>query len=182
MKKILILTAVLTASVTMTFGQKYFTRTGHANFFSHAALEDISADNKNASLIIDSSTGELVSKMLMKSFVFEKALMQEHFNENYIESDKFPKAVLKGKIVNASDLDFSSSEIQPVVIEGTVSLHGIEKPYTIKGTIQYKKKKLVCKAKFEMKPKDHKIEIPQTVAGNIAESIVVTVNFELDKR
>ncbi len=182
MKKILILSAIFTLSVATTFGQRYFTRTGHANFFSHSSLEDISADNNNASLVIDASSGELISKMLMKSFVFEKALMQEHFNENYIESDKFPKAILKGTILNVKELDFSSTEVQKLMIDAKVTLHGVEKAYKIQGSIQNKEGMLICKAIFNMKPEDHKIEIPKTVAGNIAESIRVTVNFECKKK
>src|SRR4030042_6695880 len=87
--------------------QKYMTKNGYIGFFSHTPLEDIKADNNQVASVLDISTGEIVFQVLIKSFHFEKTLMEEHFNENYMESDKFPKSTFTGKIINLSSVDFS---------------------------------------------------------------------------
>ena len=102
----LIAALVITCITSSLFAQKFMTKTGHISFFSKAPLENIEANNTQVSSILDASTGDIVFSMLMKSFNFQKALMQEHFNEKFIESDKYPKAEFKGKIANLSSIDF----------------------------------------------------------------------------
>src|SRR3982750_2211619 len=96
----IIISSLLLAMISIAaFSQnRYFTKTGKVSFFSKASLENIEAHNKNAVSVFDRTTGQVEVSILMKAFEFEKALMEEHFNENYVESDKFPKSVFKGKI------------------------------------------------------------------------------------
>src|SRR5437868_2935959 len=99
-KKMMIAVAFV-ASATVSFAQsKYYTKNGKIEFYSKATLEDIDAKNKTVAAILDSQTGAMQFSVLMKGFEFQKALMQEHFNENYVESDKYPKGEFKGTITN----------------------------------------------------------------------------------
>lgn len=110
MKRIaVILVGILFAGILLA-QTRYMTKTGYIGFYSHTPVEDIKADNNQVASILDSQTGEMVFNVLIKSFVFEKALMQEHFNENYMESDKYPKASFKGKVSNLEKIDFSKTE------------------------------------------------------------------------
>ena len=99
-----LLVIVATTLSSVAFGQeRFFTKTGSISFFSKTPLEDIEAHNRSVTCVLDSKTGNVQFAVLMKGFEFKKALMQEHFNEDYIESDKYPKAEFKGQIVNNSE-------------------------------------------------------------------------------
>ena len=181
----------ITLSLMITFGlltslsgysQKYLTKNGNIRFYSETPLETIQADNKQVNSALDIQTGDFVFKVLMKSFVFEKALMQEHFNENYVESDKFPNATFQGKIANLSAVDFTKEGTYDVTVEGDLTIHGITKKISEKGTFTVKAgDKIHGNSKFMVKPADYDIKIPSTVMQNIAETIEVTVDVELSK-
>src|SRR5205823_7354571 len=106
---------------------KFFTKSGKIAFFSSASLEDIEAHNKTSSVLLDSKTGIIQFSVLMKSFEFEKALMQEHFNSDYVESDKYPKAEFKGTITNNASINYNKDGTYPAKIKGLLTLHGISK-------------------------------------------------------
>jgi len=162
--------------------QKYMTKNGHIKFYSETPLETIRADNNQVNAALDVQTGDIVFKVLIKSFQFEKALMQEHFNENYLESDKFPNSTFQGKISNLSSIDFSKEGSYEAVIEGDMNIHGVTKKISQKGTFTVKSgDKIHGASKFNVKPADYNIKIPGTVIDNIAESIEVTVDIELSK-
>src|SRR5687767_244071 len=129
---------IMICAVNSAFAQKYMTKTGHVSFFSKAPMENIEAHNNQVSSIINTANGELVFSLLMKSFNFEKALMQEHFNEKYVESEKFPKAEFKGKITNLSAIDFKKEGSQAAEVAGTLTIHGVTKDVTAKGTVEVK--------------------------------------------
>jgi polyisoprenoid-binding protein YceI len=151
-------------------------------FYSETPIETIKADNKQVNSALDIQTGDFVFKVLIKSFVFEKALMQEHFNENYLESDKFPNATFQGKVTNLSAVDFKKEGTYDVTVEGDLTIHGVTKKVTEKGTFTVKAgDKIHGNAKFMVKPADYNIKIPATVMKNIAETIEVTVDAELSK-
>ena len=173
------LVLVLVALTGSLNAQKYLTKNGNIRFYSDTPMEKIEAINKQVNAAIDLSTNQIVFKVLMKSFEFEKALMQEHFNENYAESDKFPNATFNGKILNfkATDLDKGK---QTVDIEGDLTIHGVTKKIKTKGTLEKKGEKIIGNAVFPIKPTDHGINIPSAVVKNIAESIETTVNISLD--
>lgn len=169
---------VLTQGV---FAQRYLTKTGKISFFSQTPLENIEAHNNQVNSALDIKTGDFVFKILMKSFEFEKALMQEHFNENYVESDKYPNATLKGKVVNLSQIDFSKNGTYKAEIEGDLTIHGVTQPVKESGTFEVKDGKVNGKSKFAILLADHKISVPAPVVDNIAKEIEITVDVMLEK-
>jgi len=172
MKTILFFASFLVAS--SAFGQKYFTRTGEISFFSKAPLEDIEAHNKQVACIAEFGTGDVAFTVAMKSFQFQKALMQEHFNENYVESDKYPKAAFEGKI--AEKIDVKKDGTYNVNVSGKLTIHGVSNNVQATGTVQVSQGVVVLKSTFNIKTADYKIEIPKAVKSNIAETIKITVN------
>jgi polyisoprenoid-binding protein YceI len=177
MKRIIIL-------ITFTFlflavnAQKYMTRNGYIGFYSHTAMEDIKGDNNQAASVLDISTGELVFQVLIKSFHFEKALMEEHFNENYMESEKFPKSTFKGKIMNLASIDFSKPGNYDVTVEGDLNIHNVTNKVTVKGNIEVISGGINANSKFNIVPEDYKINIPGVVRDNIAKNLEVTVTMK----
>jgi hypothetical protein len=157
--------------------QKYISKNGHIWFYSHTAMEDIKADNNEVASILDTGTGDIMFNMLIKSFKFEKALMEEHFNENYMQSATIPKATFKGKITNLSAVNFSKNGVYNVTIEGVMTIHGVAQSVTEKGTLEVKDGKITAKSEFNLKPKDYNIAIPDVVKDNIAESMKVNVEI-----
>ena len=156
---------------------KYIDRAGKVTFFSSAPMEDIEAHNQQAVSVFDAATGELVASMLMRSFNFKKALMEEHFNENYVESHKYPKATFKGKISNISEVDLSRNGKCTLDIDGEITLHGVTKPLTVQAEAVVNNGAIQARAAFPLTVKDFKIEIPRLVINNIAEVVEVSVSF-----
>lgn len=156
---------------------KYIDRAGKASFFSSAPMEDIEAHNNQAVSILDTGTGELVASMLMRSFNFRKALMQEHFNENYVESHKYPKATFKGKVTNINEIDISRNGKCTLDVTGEITLHGVTQPIQTKAEAVVENGTIKAKAVFPLTVKDFKIKIPRLVINNIAEQVEVTVSF-----
>ena len=178
MKKIL-LTLLIIGTVSVTFGQRYITKNGHVWFHSEAPLETIEAHNKQANAALDIASGDFVFKILMKSFIFEKALMQEHFNENYVESDKFPNATFKGKVTNLDEIDFSLPGSYKAIVEGELTIHGLTNPVLTEGTFEVSSDMLKGKAKFKVAIEDYDISIPGAVAGKISEVVDVNIDVKL---
>lgn len=181
MKKILI-AFVLMFGMSNAYAQKYMTRTGKVTFFSETGVENIEAFTNEAASAMDASTGDIVFQVPVKSFKFEKALMQEHFNENYMESSKYPKAEFKGKLADVSKVNFDKDGSYEVSVAGKLSMHGVSREVTIPGSITVKGDKVTAKCVFMVVPQDYDIEIPGVVADKIAKEIEVTVNSILDKR
>jgi len=154
--------------------QKFVLDKSLISFFSDAAIEDISAQNKKASSIFNTSTTDIVFSVPISEFQFEKSLMQEHFNEKYMETDKFPKAVFQGKIVG---FNLSDGNEQQVKALGKLTIHGVTKDIEVPGTIQKKGDNISMKTKFMVKLEDYKIAIPQLLWQNIAEQVEVSVDF-----
>ena len=179
MKKLIIIFGLLALTVT-SYSQRYLTKNGHIKFYSETPVETIEARNHQANSVLDTQTGDFVFKVLMKSFEFEKALMEEHFNENYVESDKFPNATFKGKVVNLSDVDFSKDGEYLIKVEGELTIHGVTKKVMEDGTFTVEGGKINGLSVFIIKPADYDIRIPKTVINNIAEEIEVTVNISLE--
>jgi len=178
MMKMLLTIAFLVTAVFGSIAQdKFFTRDGFVKFYSSTPVEDILAENNKLTAVLDESTGKIEFAALMKAFKFEKALMEEHFNENYVESSTYPKATFKGEIVGFKKGAYASET--EVKAKGTLNLHGVEKQVEIPGTIQKSGDGYVIKSKFMVKPEEYKIEIPNTVRDNIAKEIEVTVDAKL---
>lgn len=179
--KPLFLISILLVTIATANGQRYITKNGYIKFYSETPIETIEAHNQQVSSALDMSTGDFVFKVLMKSFSFEKALMQEHFNENYVESDKYPNATFQGKILDIENLDFTTGSELEVLVEGDLTMHGITQKIKEKGTFLVGEDKLSGTSVFMVKPADYDIKIPTPVVNNIAEEIEVTVQIELDK-
>jgi polyisoprenoid-binding protein YceI len=179
MKKITILIFTFII-VSATFGQKYVTKNGHIKFYSETPVETIEAHNRQVNSALDIATGDFVFKVLIKSFEFEKALMQEHFNENYLESDKFPDATFTGKITNLNSIDFAKDGKYEAEVEGFLKIHGETKKVNEKGTFEVSVGKIFGKAVFMVHIADYKVKIPNTVINNIAEDVEVTVDIGLE--
>lgn len=158
------------------FGQKYMTRTGKVSFFSSTSLENIEAVNNEMACALDASSSSMAFQVPVKSFRFENALMQEHFNENYMESDKFPKAEFKGKLSNTSAVNYTKDGTYNVTSSGQLTIHGVTRTVNIPGTLTVAGKNLTATSKFKVKPTDYGIKIPGVVSGKIAEEIEVSVN------
>lgn len=181
MKKIIVLSFLLMLAGTQSFGQRYITRNGTISFFSEAPLENIEAVNQQVNSALDMSTGDFVFRVIIRSFQFEKALMQEHFNENYMESHLHPNASFKGVLKNHEDFDFSKPGVYEVEVEGDLTIRGITHRITEPGTIEVKGDSLHALSTFTVLVSDYDISIPAAVVNNIAREIEVTVDVLLEK-
>lgn len=159
---------------------KFFTRTGSIRFYSETPVENIEAINNQASSIFDAEKGDVVLSVQMVGFEFEKALMQEHFNENYVESEKFPKSMFKGKILDYDPSIISDDTNTEVTVEGDLTIHGITKKMKTTGMIQKTGDTITAHAEFHIKVADFDIKIPTAVINNIAESVLVSVKLNLE--
>ena len=158
--------------------QKYMTKNGFIGFYSHTPMEDIKADNNQVAGVLDIATGEMVFQALIKSFHFEKALMEEHFNENYMESEKFPKAMFKGKITNFATANFSKNGTYEVTVEGDLTIRDVTNKIITKGTIEVVTGGINASSKFRIVPEDFKISIPGVVRDKISKDLEVTVSMK----
>ncbi len=156
--------------------QYFTTSTGVVTFFSKTPVEDISAIHKTASSVINTTNNQIVVQMTMKQFTFPNALMQEHFNENYMESEKYPMATFSGKI--NEKIDFTKSGTYPVTATGKMKIHGVEQDKNFSGTLIITGDKMNLKTEFEIALVDYKIDVPKIVFAKIAEKIQVKINFD----
>jgi hypothetical protein len=156
-------------------GQDVYTcKNARINIYSSAPIEDIEANSNEAVSVYNAATGELAFSVPIRSLHFQKALMEEHFNENYMESDKYPKATFKGKIQEHPDV--TKDGIYPVTVAGDLQVHGVTQNRTIKGQVKVNGGVVSMSSEFMVKCADHHIDIPQIVFHNIAESIRVRVS------
>jgi polyisoprenoid-binding protein YceI len=156
---------------------KYMTNTGKISFYSSAPIENIEARNNKVTSILDTDNGSIVFSLNIKDFTFEKSLMQEHFNENYMESDKYPKSTFNGKITNLAEVNFNQDGKYNATIEGALTIHNVTKQVKATGTMEVKGGKIMANAKFPVRLADYSIEIPTIVFKNIAEVVDVTVDM-----
>jgi polyisoprenoid-binding protein YceI len=163
------------------FSQNYITKTGHIRFYSETPIETIEAHNYAVNSALNVETGDFVFRVLIKSFEFEKALMQEHFNENYMESDKYPNAMFKGKVVNSGNIDFSADGTYDAIVQGDLTIHGVTQAVEEKGTFIVKEGKIQGQSVFNVLLEDYEIKVPGVVKKQISESIEITVNVMLEE-
>ena len=166
---------ILLFTIQLATGQKYFSKTGKITFHSEAPLEKIEAQNTSASTAIDVASGSMEWAVLIQGFKFEKGLMQEHFNENYMESETYPKAKFKGRIDNIKSINFAKDGNYNVTASGQLEIHGITKPISSTGIITVKNGIVTAKSKFSVLLADYGIEIPKLVADNISKSVDIVV-------
>ncbi|MGE5458401.1 MAG: YceI family protein [Methanococcaceae archaeon] len=162
----------------IVYAQKYITRNGFISIYSETPVETIKADNNQVAGALDTSTGEMVFDVLIRSFHFERALMQRDFNENYMESEKYPKSTFKGKIVNLTDVDFSKSGTYKVNVKGDLTIHGKIQEINEPGTIEIANGNIGADSKFHLVPEDYDIKIPGVMRNKINQSMQVTVSMK----
>ncbi len=179
MKKILSISLICISF--SSFSQLYIAKTGETGFYSDTPLENIAAVNKQVTAAIKVETGDMAVKMQMNQFQFPNKLMQEHFNENYMESTKFPIGTFTGKI--QEKIDFTKDGVYDISTKGIFTVHGVKQDRTFTGKLTIKGTTLTLISNFEVKLVDHKIDVPKLVFAKIAEVISVknTYVFELQK-
>ena len=175
MKKFLLFTFFAAFLLQGTIAQRVISRQGQVSFFSYTSVENIKAQNNQVSSIIDLENSKIALSMLMNAFVFEKALMREHFNESYIETDIYPKATFEGEII-----DFESTIDEPKVkiIKGVFTMRGVSEELEVKTKIEPKGNHLILSGSFETLVESYDINIPPLLAGNIAKTI--TIDFIIE--
>ncbi|HLK31019.1 MAG TPA: YceI family protein [Puia sp.] len=156
--------------------QMLTTRTGFIGFYSKTPLEDIKAENNQVYAAIDASKKNIAFTLLLKSFIFTKELMQEHFNENYVESDKYPKANFTGSFTG--DFVPDKDGAYNVLVKGNLTMHNVTKAIEVPAMLEVKSGKVSGKSEFKLNPEDFNINIPYIVREKITKEIIVRVNIE----
>ncbi len=180
MKYILVILSLILSS-NFAYAQKYSTKTGKISFEASVPLfEDVYAENNNSTAIFNADTGDIASLAMVNTFSFKSSLMQEHFNENYAESAKYPKTSFKGKIQNFNKSDLSAKP-KSYTISGTLNFHGVDNAVQSTANIYMKDDKIVVQGKFVAKTAHYKVKIPKMVAAKVTENVNVNYNFLLQK-
>ncbi len=169
---------VVPAAITCR-AQQFSATSGYISFYSSAPLEDIYAVNKKVSSLFNSQTSEIALSVPVNQFEFQKKLMQEHFNEKYMESEKFPRATFSGKVQGYNP---AVRAAQQVTASGKLSIHGVTRSVEVAGTIALEGDNLVMQSKFTVRLADHNIKIPKIMWQNIAEEVEITVNLTYQPR
>jgi len=175
-KKIVTATVLLVLVHSVAHSQVYLTRAGFIGFYSKTPLEDIKAENNQVFAAIDPGKKTLAFSLLLKGFVFTKELMQEHFNENYVESDKYPKATFSGSYTG--DVPVDKDGTYKVTVKGNLSLHNVTHPIEAPATIEVKGGRLLGHAELKLKPEDFNITIPSLVREKIEREMKVNVRID----
>ncbi|MFL9483104.1 YceI family protein [Chitinophagaceae bacterium LWZ2-11] len=176
MKKIITLTAIIIGLLNIAHAQSYITKTGFIGFYSKTPFEDIKAENKQVYAVVDLTKKNIAFVLLLKGFIFPKELMQEHFNENYVESDKYPKASFSGAFTSTTPI--TGSGTYNVTVKGNLTLHNVTKQIEVPATLQVKDDKLSGKCEFKIKPEDYNISIPSVVRDKIAKDLTVDIQID----
>ena len=190
MKKHLLISAVTLLSFVGTKAQIYMGKTCDIQFFSAASLENITATNKTTKPILNTSNGDVLIKISIANFDFANALMKEHFNENYMETDKagpkdakgadtYPNkyATFKGKI--NEKVDYKKDGMTKVTVTGKLDIHGVAQDRTIDALLTIKGGVISVDTKFNVALKDHNITIPELLYQKIATSVEVKMHADL---
>jgi polyisoprenoid-binding protein YceI len=181
MNKKIILFLLLFAGMHLTgYSQLCSTRTGFIGFYSKTDLEDIKGENNQVYAVIDAGKKNLAFALLLKGFIFPKELMQEHFNENYVESDKYPKASFSGAFMG--DLSLNKDGVYKVVVKGNLTLHNVTRPIETPATLEVKDGRILGMAEFKVRPEDFNISIPSVVRDKIDKEIAVKVRIDCNTK
>ena len=180
-KKMFFLAALIALILPNAEAQRLFTRNGKVYFNATApsSPETIEAGQSSGTFALDQSTGNVEMAVLIKGFSFERALMQEHFNENYLESSKFPKASFKGKLDKVSDVNFTKDGTYTTNVSGDLTIHGITQKVSTPVNITVKGGAVSAATKFSVTLKDYAIDIPSLVADKVGKQATLTVTVDL---
>jgi len=177
MKKTFLSIAVI-AITNLSQAQIYVGKTCVTHFFSKTAMKDIEAKSNVSKPVLDQASGSFQMRVQNTSFKFESSFMEEHFNENYMESEKYPFTTFKGKI--NEKVDYTKDGEYPVTCTGTMDMHGTTQQITTPGTISVKGKEITITSKFKVKPADYKIKVPSLYVKEIAEEIDVDITTVME--
>ncbi len=161
---------------TSTLAQKFISESSTVMFFSKATVEDISARNEKSLCLLEVATGNIAFSIPIREFQFDKSLMQEHFNEKYMETEKFPKSTFQGKLIGYSQ---EIKGAQQAHAQGKLTIHGVAKEVDIQGTVTFDQNHMTLASKFVVRLEDYNIQLPQILWQNIAETIEVSLDFTL---
>ena len=181
MKKLIAGIVVLGLMIPVIHAQKYITKTGEIDIYSETSLFVIEAKNQKVASILNPENGEIVASTLVRSFKFHEALVEEHFNENYMQSHDFPKSVFKGKIANFSDIDITKDGTYDITIEGNLTMHGETNPVKTSGKLTVKGENISASTVFEISLEAYKIEVEENYKDRINDNIRLTVHFDYSK-
>lgn len=174
MKHISIILLAWLSSLNLAGQTLYASKNAQISLFSSAPIEDIAAKTSAGNSVYNAATGDLIFSVAVNTFKFNKSLMQEHFNSDYLESDKYPRATFKGKVQERPDV--TKDGTYPVTVVGELDVHNVKKARTIPGTLTVSNGVITMSSEFMVKCADHNIEIPRLVFKNIAETIKMNVN------
>jgi hypothetical protein len=180
MKKFALTGFLFLAIFSLQAQDKYFTKSGKIYFNASAKMEKVEATNRSVVAVMDTKTGALQFSVMLKGFDFEKALMQEHFNENYVESDKYPKAEFTGQLTNNKEINYTKDGVYPAKVTGKLTLHGQTKDVSANGKVIVKNGKIELGSDFEVLLSDFKIDIPGLVKDNISNNTRISVECQLE--
>ncbi len=176
MKKILLVIATFSMVSVSTAQKRYYTKTGTVYFEAGTVLEAIDGTNKSTTSVFDAASGQIEFGLLVKGFEFKSALMMEHFNENYMESDKYSKSLFKGKIMNLDKINFQKDGTYPAVVKGVIEIHGVKKEIETTGTFKVSGETVTANAEFTVTLEDFNISIPGLVKDKISKTARIKVN------
>ena len=180
MKKVLITLSIIVLNISAN-ADRFLTKTGKIVFTSKAPMETIVGTNNSVASLINTETGAIDFSVPIKSFVFDKQLMQEHFNENYMESGKYPTSTFKGTISNLKDIDFSKNGEYNAIVNGKLTMHGVSKDINNKGIIKVKGSSVTIVSELDVLLADYKISIPKAVADKVSKTVKISIQSSLDK-
>ena len=178
----ILLVVMFCCSYCRSYAQLYFTKNGRISFFSKTSLENISADNNQVISVFNIETGLVQFSLLNNAFYFPKAKMQEDFNENYMETDKYPKSTFKGIVTDIGTINFLTDGNYKMHVKGDIMIHGVTKNITATGTLIIKNGNISATTSFRVLVTDYQIKIPTIVTDKIAKEIEVTVNCIYGKK
>lgn len=179
-RSILLISALLGVVICQVKGQKVYTKNGKVTFYSKAPLENIDAVNKSATAILFTKTGAIQVSVSIKGFEFEKAPMQEHFNENYLESDKYPRAVFSGNVQQNEKINYSNDGMYMVTVKGSLMIHNVSRDIEAQGKIIIVNSIPRLIAEFNVSLEVYNITIPALVANKISKTVKIAVDCNLD--
>lgn len=172
MKKLAVFLIASFVFLAKSEAQIYMADSCRVVFFSAATIEDITATNTVSKPVMSTASGDIQISITIAQFIFRKKLMQEHFNEDYMESDKYPHAVFKGKV--NEKVNYTSDGVNKVTVTGVMEMHGVKKTITIPGTITIKNGVIFLAAKFDVAPADYNIKVPTVIGSDVAKQLAIT--------
>jgi hypothetical protein len=182
MKRRIYLLGIISCLTIQLQAQKYITKEGVIDIFSQTSLFTIEARNQTVASILDIENGEVVASTLIRSFKFREALVEEHFNENYMQSDQYPKSYFKGKITNYTQVDFTKDGTYDITIEGDLTIHGQTRPLKTNGKLTIKSGKIRASTEFDVSLENYKIKIEEQYMDRIKDDIHLVVRFDYNTK